>query len=290
VVLTGASNYTGGTFICTCATLQLGDPTHTASIIGRVDNEGLLTVYNANTSGITTILNDGQISFLNATSASSAHIINNAVIDFSNTATAGSATITNNGGGIFFLTPAVPAARTSPTAPGALSFSALPYPGARIPVQREMRPSTITMLESFSRRSPMRAPPLSRTAMAAGLSFSIRRRPPLQSSSTTTTALRPSVSLSARIRQQPVTRRLQTIPAAKRISTRSRRPVMRSSPPTAAGRSTSSTTRPAATRSSSPTAPVLSISPPASVRTAMAALRRARSLAPAPTTSAPASR
>jgi hypothetical protein len=288
-VLTGGSNYTGGTFICTCATLQLGDPTHTASIIGRVDNEGLLTVYNANMSGITTILNDGQISFLNATSASSAHIINNAVIDFSNTATAGSATITNNGGGIFFLDASSAGSANITNRAGGTIFSALPYPGARIPVQREMRPSTITMLESFSRRSPMRAPPLSLTAMAAGLSFSIRRRPPLQSSSTTT-ALRPSVSLSARMRQQPVTRRLQTIPAAKRISTRSRRPVTRSSPPTVAGRSTSSTTRPAATRSSSPTAPVLSISPPASVRTAMAALRRARSPARAPTTSAPASR
>ncbi len=106
VVLTGASNYTGGTFICTCATLQLGDPTHTASIIGTVDNEGSLKVFNANTSGITSITNDGGITtFLNASSASSIAITNQfgGETDFKDNSTAGSATITNRntGGGGF---------------------------------------------------------------------------------------------------------------------------------------------------------------------------------------------
>jgi hypothetical protein len=34
VVLTGTNTYTGGTTICICGTLQLGDLTHTGSIVG----------------------------------------------------------------------------------------------------------------------------------------------------------------------------------------------------------------------------------------------------------------
>ncbi|MEI9925284.1 MAG: autotransporter domain-containing protein [Bradyrhizobium sp.] len=104
VVLTGASNYAGGTFICTCATLQLGDPTHTASIIGTVDNEGSLKVFNANTSGITSILNDGGVTtFLNASSASSIAITNQfgGETDFKDNSTAGGAVIINRGSGGF---------------------------------------------------------------------------------------------------------------------------------------------------------------------------------------------
>ena len=81
-MLTGASNYTGGTFICTCATLQLGDPTHTASIIGVVDNEGILSIVNATTTGITSITNS-----------------NAGLTTFSNATTAGTMAISNIGGG-----------------------------------------------------------------------------------------------------------------------------------------------------------------------------------------------
>jgi autotransporter-associated beta strand protein len=104
VVLTGASNYSGGTFICSCATLQLGDATHTASIVGTVDNEGFLKFYNANTSGITSITNDfGITTFLNSSSASSIAITNQAggETDFKDTSTAGSAVIINRGSGGF---------------------------------------------------------------------------------------------------------------------------------------------------------------------------------------------
>src|SRR6185312_2504878 len=48
VVLNGTDTYSGGTTICTCGTLQLGDATHTASIVGAVINEGLFTIANAN--------------------------------------------------------------------------------------------------------------------------------------------------------------------------------------------------------------------------------------------------
>ena len=51
LLLTGANTYAGGTFICSCASLQLGDATHTASIVGAVTNYGTFNIVNANTSG-----------------------------------------------------------------------------------------------------------------------------------------------------------------------------------------------------------------------------------------------
>src|SRR5262249_31693723 len=56
--LLGASSYTGGTIIGG-GFLQLGDDTHAAKIIGGVNNSsgGIFTVWNADTSGITSITN-----------------------------------------------------------------------------------------------------------------------------------------------------------------------------------------------------------------------------------------
>jgi len=111
-VLLGTNTYSGGTTICDCATLQLGDATHTASIVGNVTNEGQFFIVNANTSGITSITNDGTFSsaftmFMNATSASSIAITNtNGGATFfgtpggTDTATAANATIDNNSGGV----------------------------------------------------------------------------------------------------------------------------------------------------------------------------------------------
>ncbi|MCK1366765.1 autotransporter domain-containing protein [Bradyrhizobium sp. 62] len=112
LALLGANTYTGGTFICSCAALQLGDATHTASIVGAVVNDGLFSVVNADTSGITSLSNSfsGTTQFLNATSASSMVITNNGLIYFgdplgggTDTATAGRATIVNDGGLIGFF-------------------------------------------------------------------------------------------------------------------------------------------------------------------------------------------
>ncbi|WP_256808621.1 autotransporter domain-containing protein [Bradyrhizobium sp. Bra64] len=112
LALLGANIYTGDTFICSCAALQLGDPTHTASIIGAVVNDGLFNVVNADTSGITSLLNSfsGTTMFLNATSAGSMVITNKGQLYFgdpfgtgTDTATAGRATITNDGGLIGFF-------------------------------------------------------------------------------------------------------------------------------------------------------------------------------------------
>jgi autotransporter-associated beta strand protein len=97
VVLLGNNSYTGGTLICSCTTLQLGDATHTASIIGTVDVEGQLNVVNADMSGITTIFNDGLIKFRNATSASQIPITNAGRIDFLDTSTAANSTILSAG-------------------------------------------------------------------------------------------------------------------------------------------------------------------------------------------------
>ncbi|MBR0736824.1 autotransporter domain-containing protein [Bradyrhizobium liaoningense] len=107
LALLGANTYTGGTLICNCGSLQLGDATHTASIIGAVTNEGLFNVVNADMSGVTSLLNEfsGLTAFRNATSASSMAITNRGQLFFgdlagggTDTATAGRATINNDGG------------------------------------------------------------------------------------------------------------------------------------------------------------------------------------------------
>ena len=112
LTLLGANTYTGDTFICTCGSLQLGDATHTASIIGAVTNEGLFNIVNADMSGVTSLTNaiSGVTMFLNATSAGSMAITNNGQLYFgdptgsgTDTATAGQATITNDGGLIAFF-------------------------------------------------------------------------------------------------------------------------------------------------------------------------------------------
>lgn len=107
LALLGANTYTGDTFICTCGSLQLGDATHTASIIGGITNEGSLKIVNADMSGVTSLSNafSGTTMFLNATSAGSMSITNNGQVIFgdvagggADTATAGRATIVNDGG------------------------------------------------------------------------------------------------------------------------------------------------------------------------------------------------
>ncbi len=111
LVLNGASTYTGGTIICSCASLQLGDATHTGSIVGAVTNDGTFRIVNANTAGITSILNEfsGVTRFLNISSASSINITNSSggTTFFgrsggTDTSTAANATIDNNDGGTLF--------------------------------------------------------------------------------------------------------------------------------------------------------------------------------------------
>lgn len=114
LALTGTN--TVSVTICTCATLQLGDLTHTAGLTGSVVNEGYFNVVNANTSGISTIRNDGSsfgpatTTFLNGTSASSIAItnINGGETFFgkfggTDTATAANATILNKTGATIFF-------------------------------------------------------------------------------------------------------------------------------------------------------------------------------------------
>jgi autotransporter-associated beta strand protein len=130
VVLTGNNTYSGGTSICFCATLQLGDATHTASLVGAITNQGLFDIVNANTAGITSITTDGGFTtFFGNNSAGTATLTNknggtlaflgnstagNAVISNHNAitlfgipggtdiSTAGNATFDNNNGGVIF--------------------------------------------------------------------------------------------------------------------------------------------------------------------------------------------
>jgi len=114
LILSGTNSYTGGTTICSCATLQLGDATHTASIVGNVTNFGAFNIVNANTGGITAITNDlegfalfaGLTTFLNATSAGTMTITNRnggetdfGLLGGTDTASAGNAVIVNRLGG-----------------------------------------------------------------------------------------------------------------------------------------------------------------------------------------------
>jgi autotransporter-associated beta strand protein len=111
LVLLGTNTYTGGTFvntICGCGTLQLGDPTHMASIVGQVTNQGTVSFINANTSGITSITNNGgETDFFNSTTASSATIKNlsggtTVFNDFSNAANANITNLASGGSTLFF--------------------------------------------------------------------------------------------------------------------------------------------------------------------------------------------
>jgi hypothetical protein len=104
VVLTGNNTYSGGTTICDCGALQLGDATHTASMVGAVTNFGTFDIVNANTSGITSILNDfnggffsGLTTFFEGTSASSIAITNRngGETDLVGNSSGGNATIVN---------------------------------------------------------------------------------------------------------------------------------------------------------------------------------------------------
>jgi autotransporter-associated beta strand protein len=109
LLLTGVNTYAGGTFICSCDSLQLGDATHTASIINGVTNEGFFNLVNANTAGITSIINEfgGQTNFFNITNAGSATIANVFVgtTVFNDSSSAMNANITNasTGGSTLFF-------------------------------------------------------------------------------------------------------------------------------------------------------------------------------------------
>jgi autotransporter-associated beta strand protein len=105
LILSGTNTYSGGTIIgggCTCAALQLGDPTHTGSIIGTVTNGGTFGIVNANTAGITSINNDGGLMQVFGTNTFAAPTITNknfGETDFNIQSNAGNATIVNRTGG-----------------------------------------------------------------------------------------------------------------------------------------------------------------------------------------------
>ncbi|MCC8984002.1 autotransporter domain-containing protein [Bradyrhizobium sp. 10BB] len=132
VVLTGSNTYAGGTTICNCATLQLGDASHTASIVGEVTVNGRFEIVNANTAGITKIVNDGfngfaSTTFYNSTTASTAVIVNRnfGATVFGDSSTAGNSTITNgnNVGSTYFLGfSSAASAKMTTSATGYISF------------------------------------------------------------------------------------------------------------------------------------------------------------------------
>ncbi len=273
LVLLGTNTYSGGTFICNCGSLQLGDATHVASLVGAVVNDGVFNIVNANTAGITSITTEG---FFAQTS-------------FFGSNTAGTATLTNKNGGItaFFDSSTAGSANIINRTGGTTLFG---NPGGTDTSTAGTRPSTTTMAGSSSPRRPMRAPRIHQSQWRWRDIRRFTRRPRRRPSSTITAASSRSASLSAPTRRPPGMPSSPTIPAARPISTRSPLPAMPSSPPTTAAPRFSLTMRPATRRSSSPSAPALLISPAVSVRTVTAALPRVRSRVQAPIISAPAIR
>lgn len=103
VTLQGTNTYSGGTFICVCATLQLGDATHKASLVGDIVNEGQFGIVNADTSAIQSLTNDGGFTtFFGNNTAGAMTIVNKnvGVTLFQDSSSAGSANITNRSGGV----------------------------------------------------------------------------------------------------------------------------------------------------------------------------------------------
>jgi len=103
LILTGTNTYTGGTTISVGA-LQLGDASNTGKVVGAVVNNATFNIFNADTTGITSITNTGTTIFFNGTSAGSASITTNNFLNFNDSSSAGSATITNNASMEFFNT------------------------------------------------------------------------------------------------------------------------------------------------------------------------------------------
>ena len=58
MILTGENTYTGGTTICSCGTLQLGNGGTTGSILGDVDNEGTLIFNRSNSYTFNGVISD----------------------------------------------------------------------------------------------------------------------------------------------------------------------------------------------------------------------------------------
>ena len=102
VKLLGTNTFSGSTFICSCATLQLGDATHKASLFGDIVNEGRFNIVNANTSATASITNDGFTTFFGNNTAGGMTIVNKNVgaTLFQDSSSAGSADITNRSGGV----------------------------------------------------------------------------------------------------------------------------------------------------------------------------------------------
>lgn len=105
LTLSGANSYTGGTKI-NGGTLQLGSAGGVGSIVGTVNvgSSGAFNVFNADTSGITTITNGGLLNFRNTSTAGSAAMTNNGsgIVVFYGNSSAGTATITNNANMYFY--------------------------------------------------------------------------------------------------------------------------------------------------------------------------------------------
>ncbi|AUC95800.1 hypothetical protein CWS35_17285 [Bradyrhizobium sp. SK17] len=268
VVLLGTSTYSGGTAICNCATLVLGDASHTASIVGQVSNDGFLYVRNANTSAITSLTNNGYTEFSGATIAGAMAITNQSSLAFSARAA-----------------PATPRSRRLFSAARGLERMEV-----RTPAPQVMRRSTTPAQSRFLPRRPMPELPPSSIAPIAARHFTISRRPPERQSPTILAAKPCSAGVVRSIPRPPATPSSPTTTAVRRGFKAMQPPAAPSSSPIPVVRRSSTAIRPAATRSSSRMTPGSSRSPAVSVRTVMAGSRPARSPAQAPTISAAATR
>ena len=189
VILTGTATHIGGTTVCFCATLEIGTASTMGSILGPIDNLGVLRFVNADTSGITTLNNEGGALtvFRNTTDAGTMTIENKfdpffgpSTLRFRDSASANEATINNTP--TRFRHSAVSSCSTTTPRPANRRSTIAIVPalasrlsGSMMTAPRAKRQSTMRVSgTSRSTTRPPRGPPRSITTIPASLIFNNR--------------------------------------------------------------------------------------------------------------------
>jgi autotransporter-associated beta strand protein len=94
---TGTNTYTGGTLICFCSTLQLGDGGTTGSIVGNVENNGTLIFNRSNSYTFAGIISDNGVDAGKVVQAGTGNTILTAINTYTGPTTVKAGTLSVNG-------------------------------------------------------------------------------------------------------------------------------------------------------------------------------------------------